>query len=96
MIGRRLEPLVNATEEDRLIQEPFLKFSFYLSGRNNIVISLLDEIIDLLEKGFEPQDKIDDASTKAWFWNLGAYEIIRTISQSKKCFTEEFYSKMLQ
>lgn len=29
-----------------------------------------------------------------WFWTLGAYEVIRTMCQSKICFSESFYKKI--
>jgi len=29
-----------------------------------------------------------------WFWTLGAYEIIRAISQAKDCFSDEFIQKV--
>ena len=100
MKGRRINrTLINPTEEERLKREPLIKFSFYLSERNNSVISLLDEIIELLDDGFKSKNSIDgikigDASSKMWFWTLGAYEIIRTMSQAKGCFSQSFLSKI--
>ena len=99
MKGRRIDKcLINPTEKERLEREPLLKFSHYLSDRNNIIISLLDEIIELLDKGFKSDSvdgiKIGEASTKMWFWTLGAYEILRTMSQAKICFEDEFLSKI--
>lgn len=44
--------LVNPTEEERLLQEPLIAFSYYLSDRNNVLLSISDEIIENLDKGF--------------------------------------------
>ncbi|VVB90472.1 Uncharacterised protein [uncultured archaeon] len=75
-----------------------IAFSFYLSGRNNVLLSVSDEIIENLDKGFtnNPIDGglIGHASTLMWFWTLGAYEVIRTMCQAKKCFSENFYEKI--
>jgi len=39
-------------EEDFLYREPLLAFSFYLSGRVNVLLDISNEIIDLLDQGF--------------------------------------------
>ncbi len=78
--GRRIKCLVNPTEEEILAQEPLIAFSFYLSGRNNILLSVSDEIIEKFDKGFANDDcgldcgLIGHASTLMWFWTLGTYE----------------------
>ncbi len=58
-----------------------------------------DEIIKKLDKGFKDGKSVDcsiigDASFLMWLWTLGAYEIVRTISQAKKCFNPEFIKKI--
>jgi hypothetical protein len=99
--NKRIKCLINPTEEERLRQEPLIAFSFYLSGRNNVLLSVSDEIIETLDKGFtnNPIHGIDGgliehASTLMWFWTLGAYEVIRTMCQAKECFSENFYKKI--
>jgi len=97
--GDKLECLINPTEEQRLEREPLLAFSFYLSGRNNILLHLSDEIIKKLDDGFNDGQRvngalIEEASTSMWFWLLGAYEVVRTISQAKECFNVEFMTKI--
>lgn len=86
--------LINPTRKECLDREPLLGFSFYLSDRNNAVLSLADEIILNLDKGFSKSplttEPIGRASASMWFWVLGAYEIVRTISQAKDCFSESF------
>lgn len=75
-----------------------MAFSFYLSGRNNVLLLLSDEIIDNLDNGFIGSTIkagfIDRASTLSWLWTLGAYEVIRTISQAKECFSDSFIEKV--
>ncbi|CAG0965630.1 hypothetical protein METP2_01072 [Methanosarcinales archaeon] len=95
--GRRIKIcLVNPTEEERLSQEPLIAFSYYLSERNNVLLSVSDEIIENLDKGFTNNHTglIGHASTLMWFWTLGAYEVIRTMCQAKVCFSESFYKKI--
>ena len=99
MIKQRItECLVNPTEEEILAREPLIAFSFYLSGRNNILLSISDEIIEHLDKGFSMKtidgDVIGRASTLMWFWTLGAYEVIRTMCQAEECFSDYFYQKI--
>ncbi|NII28110.1 hypothetical protein HB364_23710 [Pseudoflavitalea sp. X16] len=94
-----LKVLFNPTQEERLEREPLLAFSFYLSGKNNILLSLSDTIIEQLNEGFkDPRNLninlIGEASTSFWFWSLGAYEVVRTISQAKDCFSTTFLDKI--
>jgi hypothetical protein len=95
---KRIKCLINPTEEEILTREPLIAFSFYLSGRNNVLLSVLDEIIENLDKGFTNNSihggLIGHASTLMWFWTLGAYEVIRTMCQAKECFSENFYEQI--
>ncbi len=91
MTRRRRETLFNPTWEEMVEREPLLAFSFYLSGRVNVLLDLGDEIVTLLDEGFAADctygDKIERASTLMWLWTLGAYEVVRTISQAAVCFS---------
>lgn len=91
--------LINPTEEEMFENDPLMAFSWYLSGRNNLLLSTLDEIIENLDKGFtvdriNQSGLIQKASSQMWFWTLGAYEVIRTISQAKVCFSDDFNVKV--
>jgi len=97
MKKNRFECLVNPTEEQVFEREPLMKFSFYLNSRHGILLSTLDEIIENLNIGFSGNssgilntEPIGHASTLVWYWTLGAYEVIRTISQAKDCFSGKF------
>lgn len=98
MTKKRFDTLINPTEKEMFEREPLMAFSFYLSGRNNVLLLLSDEIVDNLDNGFSTSTinggLIDKASTSMWFWTLGAYEVIRTISQAKDCFSNEFIEKV--
>ncbi len=100
MKKRITQILENPTEEELLAREPLLNFSFYLSGRNNVLLSILDEIIENLNNGFSSTpiqgNLIEHASMLVWLWTLGAYEVVRTISQAKSSFSEDFNQKILE
>lgn len=94
---KNIKCLVNPTKEEILEREPLIAFSFYLSDKNNLLLHLSDEIIENLDKGFGTNIDtkiIGDASSWVWFWTLGAYEVVRTISQAKICFSDTFITKI--
>ena len=41
----RMECLFNPTEEERIEREPLLKYSFYLSSKNILLLDVLDEVV---------------------------------------------------
>ncbi len=98
MSKRIKKVLINPTEEEILAREPLMAFSFYLSGRNNVLLDIGDEIIELLDEGFTCKfvngGRIERAETLMWLWILGAYEVIRTMCQAKACFSKNFYEKI--
>jgi len=69
---------------------PLLKFSIYTHLQLNVLIELGDRILKALDLAFE--DKIAGANAMQevwglfWLWVLGAYEVIRTMSQASVCF----------
>lgn len=91
--------LINPTREEVLDREPLLAFSYYLSGQNNSLLFLSDEIVKKIDEGFNDCKNINatligQASFLMWLWTLGAYEVVRTISQAKKCFSKDFLEKI--
>lgn len=90
--------LFNPTDEERLNREPLLNYSFYLSSKNILLLNTIDTILEKLNSGFSESsvngDSISDASVLTWFWTLGAYEIVRTMSESKDCFSETINTKL--
>jgi hypothetical protein len=39
-------------------------------------------------------EKIGRASTLTWLWTLGAYELIRTMSQASVCFSSDIFDQI--
>jgi hypothetical protein len=46
------EVLYNPTEKEMFERDPLMAFSFYLSGRDNLLLFTLDEIIENLDNGY--------------------------------------------
>jgi hypothetical protein len=92
------EVFVNPTWEQVIEREPLIAFSFYLSGRINVLLSVADEIIDNLDQAYSRSiidgGQIGRAETLMWLWILGAYEVVRTMCQAKKCFSERAYNEL--
>lgn len=94
------EPLIDPTWEQIVEREPLMAFSFYLSGRVNVLLDLADEILEDLEQGFSPATidcaRVGRADSLMWLWILGAYEIVRTMCQAKVCFSDRAFSELVQ
>lgn len=95
----RMKCLIDPTEKERIDREPLLNYSFFLSSKNILLLDMIDTIIGNLDSGFSSKpinsDLIGEASVFTWFWVLGAYEIVRTMSQTKDCFSEAAYNKLV-
>lgn len=52
MEKRHTAPLINPTWEEMTAREPLLAFSFYLSGRVNVLLGIADEVVRHLDDGF--------------------------------------------
>ena len=87
----RMKCLFNPTEEEMIQREPLLRYSFFLSSKNNLLLNTIDTIKNKLDKGITKEsinsDLVGDASILTWYWTLGAYEIVRTMTQTKDCFS---------
>ena len=75
---------------------PLVAFSFYLSGRNQVLLSIAAEIVEALDACVSSDEAAPCASrTRAsdlmWLWTLGAYEVIRTMCQARACFSASFH-----
>lgn len=84
--------LFNPSEEQFFERDPLAAFSFFLSGRVNVLCAFAEEIIENLENGFNSDcvngGQIERAESLMWLWLLGAYEIVRTMHQAKPCFSD--------
>ena len=90
--SRAKETSNNQTWEQMVEREPLIAFSWYLSGRVNVLLSISHEIIDCLDRGFTGRtidgSLVERAESLMWLWILGAYEVVRTICQARGCFSE--------
>jgi hypothetical protein len=92
--------LINPTWEQVVERDPLIAFSFYLSGRKNILLGIADEIIENLDRGFSGSvvdgSRVGRAEALMWLWTLGAYEVVRTMCQAKSCFSQEAWNQLFQ
>lgn len=89
--GKRFKTcLLDPTEQQIFERDPVSFFSFYLSGRVNVLSAFADEVIENLERGFSAHridgESVVRAESLVWLWLLGAYEVVRTMHQAKSCF----------
>lgn len=91
--------LINPTWAEIVARDPLIVFSFYLAGRVSVLCSFGDEITHNLDKGFSGTyidgGCIERAESLMWFWLLGAYEVVRTMHQSKICFSEQLLQELV-
>ncbi|MEJ2794598.1 hypothetical protein WAE56_14380 [Iodobacter sp. LRB] len=84
--------LIDPTEEQSFEHDPLTAFSYFLSGRVNVLCSFAQEIIENLDKGFASKcidgKTVERAESLMWLWLLGAYEVVRTMHQAKPCFSQ--------
>ena len=57
------ECLINPTVEQSFERDPISFFSFYLSGRVNVLCAFAEEVIENLDRGFSSQS-IDSGSVE--------------------------------
>ncbi len=83
--------LINPAWEQMVEQDPLIAFSWYLSGRKNVLLAIAVEIIENLDV-----ERFDRAESLMWLWTLGAYEVVRTMCQAKSCFSETAWDELVQ
>jgi len=90
--------LINPTTDEVEASDPIGIFSFYLSGRVNVLCTFAEEILENLDEGFSSTtvkgDRIGRAESLMWLWILGAYEVVRTMVQADKCFSSDALTKL--
>ncbi|MEN6577983.1 MAG: hypothetical protein ABFD90_16695, partial [Phycisphaerales bacterium] len=100
MRDRFREVLVNPTWEQIVERDPLIAFSFCLSGRVGVLLSVADEIIEHLDAGFRGDcvdfDRVARAESLMWLWMLGAYEVVRTMCQARGCFSERVTAQLTE
>ena len=100
MRDRSKTTLLNPTSEQMIERDPLVAFSHYLAGRVHVLLALADEIIDNLDQGFAGPSidvgRVARAESLMWLWLLGAYEVVRTMCQSKACFTQHTLDELIK
>jgi hypothetical protein len=93
-----IDVLINPTWEQVIERDPMVLFSWYLSGRKNVLLMIANEIIENLDEAFANNvvhgGKLDRAESLFWLWTLGAYEVVRTMCQAKSCFSERAFGEL--
>lgn len=81
------------------MEHPLLAFSVYTHIQSEIVRGLGNEVIASLDTAIASDavdaTTINRAYGQFWLWVLGAYEITRTISQAKACFSPRVGANVL-
>ena len=97
-LDRFQEVLINPTQEQMELRDPIMVFSFYLSGRVAVLSHFSAEILEHLDEGFSAQpldgSRVERADSLMWLWLLGAYEIVRTMTQAEQCFSVRAMSEL--
>jgi len=91
---------MNPTWEQTVERDPIIAFSFYLSGRKNVLLAIADEITENLDQAFSGTvldgSRLERAESLMWLWTLGAYEVVRTMCQAKGCFSQRALDGLTQ
>jgi len=65
---------------------------------SSLLCIFADEIIEELDHRFTTEyvdaERVGRAESLIWLWVLGAYEIVRTMDQAKKCFSERLNQEL--
>ena len=84
----------------RLLREnPLIAFSVYTHIQADITRGLGRDVARTLDAAFGQQTSVDGgafnrAYGQFWLWVLAAYEVVRTMSQWKACFSDRFAAKL--
>ncbi|MCP5265728.1 MAG: hypothetical protein H6934_06435 [Burkholderiaceae bacterium] len=89
-----------STIEEMLAQQPLLRFSTYTQLQVDALRSLGNEIRPLLDSSFSEEGGMNGYSlgqiySKTWFWVLGAFEVVRTLStgRAKRCLSDRLHGQ---
>jgi hypothetical protein len=96
----RLDPTI----EEMLNKNPLIVFSGYTNYQSRTVRELGQDILKSLDPGTTPDDAtglgilLGAAAQRVygqfWLWVLGAYEVVRTMCQAERCFSERLATEL--
>lgn len=76
---------------------PLWRFSPYLWGRIRVLTGLARDICDDLDAAFSSSIQVEElahAEACLWLWCLGAYEMVRTMTQAGSCFSSRLQTSL--
>ena len=80
--------------------DPLYLFDLYPMMQAKYVEELGEEILSILDTNLGADvvvgTDINSAHSKFWFWILGAYELVRTLSQHSVCFSSDRQAKIAE
>jgi hypothetical protein len=74
---------------------PLYDFSAYTGLQVEILNRTESDIIDMLENMYKDANTINNVYSLFWLWTLGAYEVVRTMTQAKSSFSATVHEKLL-
>jgi hypothetical protein len=82
-------------------KNPLLAFSPLTHLQVAALLALGDEIKDLISASVTGTSTVDgttlnQAYARLWLWVLGAYDVLRTMSQAKACFTDDVAAQLIE
>ena len=102
-----LADMEQAKTIDQLYREnPLLAFSFYAHMQAEITRRLGRDVLATLDTAIAPSAEEGAAATgdatainhaygQFWLWVLAAYEVVRTMSQARGCFSEPIAQRLV-
>ncbi len=88
----------NELVKQTLIENPLMGFSVYSDSQVKTLQTLGKEILSLMDNAItEGQVKgkfFQKVYGLFWLWVLGVYEVTRTMTQAKICFSEQFLANL--
>jgi hypothetical protein len=86
--------------DDYVVKHPLVRFSVYTEIQSSTILELGKQILSDMDDHLCTGGRSVDGPTmnrvngSFWLWVLGAYEIVRTATQAKKCFSPSFYADL--
>jgi hypothetical protein len=95
---------MSQSEEDKVLEileeDPLLAFSIYTHVQVKFLEQTATRIEAVLEEGIQGTHIqggcFNEAYGLFWLWVLGAYEVVRTMSQHGDCFDSDLRSRILE
>lgn len=80
--------------DEYLAARPLMNFSYYTNMQVEILNKMESTIADMFANRKDAY-VINDIYGSFWLWTLGAYEVVRTMSQAESCFSSVVYDQLL-